>query len=78
MARTRSARGRRKPAFATAETCFLCLAPIAPEDLEDAYARVLTDEVPSRTDYAHAACAREAGYEDQPDAEDEAPRAGST
>ena len=51
--------------------CFLCRRPIVARDLESAYARVLTDEKPARSDWAHAECAAKAGYFDQPDPEEE-------
>jgi hypothetical protein len=53
--------------------CFLCALRIDPEDMEDAYERVLTDFVPAGRDFAHAACADRAGYFDQPEAEEEFP-----
>ncbi|HEU4395077.1 MAG TPA: hypothetical protein VFS92_05885 [Planctomycetota bacterium] len=54
--------------------CFLCRRPLAARDLERAYARVLTDEIPARPDFAHGECAQKAGYFDQPDAEEERAR----
>jgi len=50
--------------------CFLCKNPIRPEDLEEAYERVLSDEAPARADYAHAECAEQAGFWDQPEPEE--------
>jgi hypothetical protein len=64
-------RRRAAAALAVGERCFLCRAPLSARDLPRAYERVLTDEIPSRTDRAHHECADRAGYFDQPDAEEE-------
>jgi hypothetical protein len=67
---------RRRAAVAptAGDLCFLCRRPLAAQDLERAYARVLTDEVPARPDFAHGECAQKSGYFDQPDGEEERER----
>ena len=68
--RTRAAKPRRKRPSVDAPTCFLCRDPIQREDQPDAYERLVTDEIPSRVEWAHGECAAEAGLPDGEDEED--------
>ena len=69
-------RARRVPPKVEPVLCFLCRNPIGPEDLEEAYERILTDAVPGTRDSAHLECAERAGYLDQPEGEEERPGGG--